>query len=726
MASNFTQADRPLSVNTPLGRDALLLVAFSGKDAMSQPFRYQLDLLAENKTDVAFEKVLGEKVTVTFRWGEKRDKKRFFNGICSRISQGEQDKDFTQYRMEIVPKLWLLTRKAQSRIFQHMTVPDILKKVLTGFDVTYEIKGTFEPRDFCVQYRETDFNFASRLMEEEGIYYFFKHEDGNHTMVVANTPASHPDVPVQSTVIHEVTRGGERDELRITGWEKAQELRSGKYTLFDHCFELPHKHLEAERLIQDSVAAGKVTHKLKVGGNEKLEIYDYPGEYAQRFDGIDKGGGEQPAELQKIFVDNKRTVDIRMAQEALESLRIEGSGNCRQFVSGHKFTLDRHFNANGAYVLTSVEHIFSLSSADFRSGQAVPSYHGRFECIPMALPFRPPRVTPKPVVQGTQSAVVVGPSGEEIFPDKYSRVKVQFHWDREGKNDLDSSCWIRVSTLWAGKQWGMIHIPRIGQEVLVDFLEGDPDQPVIIGSLYNADMMPPYQLPANKTQSGVKSRSSLGGGPANFNEIRFEDKKGQEQLLIHAEKNQDIEVENNETHSVGNDRSKTIGHDETTHVKNNRTETVDKDETITIHGSRTETVDGDEKVSVGGSRTVLVDKGNDTHQMKMGNRNVTIDMGDDTLTIKMGNQTTKLNLGKSTTEAMQGIELKVGQSSVSIDQMGVTIKGMMIKLDGQIMVDVKALLTTVQADAMTQVSGAMTMIKGDGLLTARGGVTMIG
>jgi type VI secretion system secreted protein VgrG len=344
-----------------------------------------------------------------------------------RIGQGEQDKEFTHYRAEIVPSLFLLTRKAQSRIFQRLTVPDILKKVLVGFDVKYDIQGTFHPRDFCVQYRETDFNFASRLMEEEGIYYFFEHADGKHTMVVANTPAGHSDVPVQSTVIHESVTGGERPELRITAWQKVQEMRSGKYTLWDHSFELPHKHLEAEKVIQDSVSVGSVSHKLKVGGNEKLEIYDFPGEYAQRFDGVDKGGGDQPAELEKIFTDNQRTTAMRIEQEALESLQIEGQSTCRQFTSGQKFTLQRHFNADGAYVLTSVQHVFTVSSADFRSATGVvSSYDNVFTCIPAALPFRPPRATPKPVVQGTQSAVVVGPAGEEIFPDKYSRVKVQF------------------------------------------------------------------------------------------------------------------------------------------------------------------------------------------------------------------------------------------------------------------------------------------------------------
>ena len=242
--------------------------------------------------------------------------------------------------------------------------------------------------------------------------------------------------------------------------------------------------------------------------------------------------------------------------------------------------------------------------------------------MPTAQQFRPKRITPKPFVQGPQTAVVVGPAGEEIYTDKYGRVKVQFHWDRRGKKDENSSCWIRVSHPWAGKNWGAIATPRIGQEVIVDFLEGDPDQPIITGRVYNAEQMPPYDLPANMTQSGVKSRSSKGGGPANFNEIRMEDKKGSEQLFIHAEKNQDIEVENDETHWVGHDRTKTIDHDETSHIKHDRTETVDNNETITIHGQRTETVDKNETITIHMNRGETVDL-NETITIG-GNRTITV------------------------------------------------------------------------------------------------------
>lgn len=682
----FTQAKRPLAVKTPLGPDKLLLVGFAGNEGLSQLFSFELDLIAENTTNVAFDKLLGQGITVELELASGG--KRHFHGICNRVAQGERTVDFTSYRMEIVPQLWLLTRRAQSRIFQHMSVPDILKKVLEGLDVSFELRGTFEPRDFCVQYRETDFNFACRLMEEEGIYYFFKHSDGAHKMVVANSPASHPELPGGSRILFEKVVGGSRDQDRIFDWEKVQELRSGKYTLWDHCFELPHQHLEAEKTIQESVQVGTVSHKLKVANNDKLEIYDWPGEYAQRFDGIDKGGGEQPAELQKIFQDNKRTVELRMQEEAVHSVLIRGASACRQFVSGHKFTLERHFNGNGEYVLVSVRHTAGLRGAYRSDGGEGFRYENTFTCIPAALPFRPARTTPKPVVHGTQTAVVVGPPGEEIFTDKYGRVKVQFHWDREGKNDADSACWLRVGTPWAGKQWGMIHIPRVGQEVIVDFEEGDPDKPIVIGSVYNADHMPPYELPKNKTQSGIKSRSSPKGGSSNFNELRFEDKKGSEDIYFHAEKDFHRVVEN--------DDDLKVGHDQTISIKNNRTETVEEgNESITIKK---------------GDRTVVLESGDDTHQLKQGNRFVVLDMGSDSLQIKMGDQTIKLDLGKSTTEAMQAIELKVGQSSIKLDQTGVTIKGIMVKVEGQAMTDVKGIMTTVQGSAMLKLGGGITMI----------------
>lgn len=522
--ADYAQADRPMTVQTPLGKDVLLLVGFQGQESLSQLFQFQLDLIADNRVDVAFEKLIGQKVTVTLNLPDGQ--KRYFSGICNRLTQGRREATFTRYQMEIVPQFWLLTRTWQCRIFQHLSVPDILKKVLAGLDVKYEIQGTFQPRRYCVQYRETDFAFASRLMEEEGIYYYFKHAADGHQLVIANSPAGHAEVPGPKEAIYEEVKGGNRKDLRITDWLKTQELRTGKYSLWDHNFEMPRKKLEAEKTIQDSVAVGTVTHKLKVGGNDKLEIYDYPGAYAQRFDGIDRGGAAKPSDLHKIFDDNVRTVGLRMQEEALHSIEIRGASNCGQFTAGHKFTLERHFNADGQYVLTRVEHT-AKQVANYRTGDGEELvYENRFQVIPVGLPYRPPLTTPKPVIAGTQTATVVGPPGETIFPDKYGRVKVQFHWDRHGKMNADSSCWIRVSQNWGGGDWGGMFIPHVGHEVIVSFEEGDVDRPIITGRVYNAEKMPPLGLPNNKTKSVIRDH----GG----NQVILEGHGGVQQMLLHS------------------------------------------------------------------------------------------------------------------------------------------------------------------------------------------------
>jgi len=758
MAKN-SQANRMLSVSTPLGTDVLLLQNFTGTEMLSGLFHFELDLLSGSSSDIAFEQILGQNITVTLTMPDGSP--RYFNGIVNRFSQGhritssDKSETLTSYRAHMVPLLWSLTRKAQSRIFQTQSVPDILKTVLTGIDVSYQLQGTYLSRDYCVQYNETDFNFANRLMEEEGIYYFFTHTKSGHPMVVADTPQSHPDVPGATTVIFEVVEGGTRTEDRVHGWEKIQEIRSGKYRVWDSCFELPGKNLEAVKPTLQSVSAGTVTHQLKVAGNDQLELYEYSGGYAQRFDGVDPGGGDRAADIQNIFTDNTRTVGIRMQQETTPALRIRGTGMCRQFAAGCKFTLDRHFNANGSYVLTQIDHVAILDETD-TTGQGPQSYYSNtFHCIPFALPFKPARTTPRPLVEGTMTAVVVGPSGQEIFTDKYSRVKVQFPWDRQGKNDANSSCWVRVASPWAGQQWGIVHIPRIGQEVLVAFEEGDPDRPIIVGSVYNAQNMPPYTLPDNMTQSGYLSRSTMKGTADNFNQLRFEDKKGSEEVYFHAEKDFNRVVENNDTLKVGFD--KTDKGDQTIQIFNNRTINVgDKkaddgsqsatifnndtltvgcsnakegSQTITIYKDRTETVKtGNETITIEqGNRSVTIKQGNeslevsqgtrtetingnDSLEIKQGNRAAKIDMGNDSLELSMGNQTTKLDLGAVSTEAMQSITLKVGQSSITIDNMGVTIKGMMISVEGQVQTEVKGLMTSVKADVMLQAQGAITMI----------------
>jgi type VI secretion system secreted protein VgrG len=555
--SSYSQTDRPLKITTPLGPDILLLREFKGHEEISRLFGFHVDMVADQKDEVRFDQIIGQSVTVELRLMD--DSKRYFNGIVNRFSQGPRDENFVHFRAEIVPKFWLLTKKVRSRVFQHLTVPDILKQVLVGFDVSYDVTGTYYQRDYCVQYRESDFDFASRLMEEEGIYYFFNHSDGNHQMMVSDNTSKHPTVPGQSTVIYEELSADVRTDMRVIAWEKIQELRSGEYTLWDHTFELPTNHLEAKEKTIVAVPVGKVVHKLNLA-NDTLEIYDYPGRYAQRFDGIDPSGADRPSDIAHTFEDRTRTVRLRMEQEEVLGIRIEGKSDCGQFTAGHKFTLERHFDADAGYLLTRVEH--EARDESYRSDHPETeshSYENRFTCIPEALRYRPQRETPVPVISGMQTATVVGPAGEEIWVDKYGRVKVQFHWDREGKMDANSSCWIRVAQVWAGKGWGAFFWPRIGHEVVVIFEEGDPDQPLIVGSVYNHDNMPWYSLPKNKQLAGIKSASVSGTAHQNYNGIVFNDEPGKEHLSIHSEHNLSLNSEMNKMIHAGASKGERVG-----------------------------------------------------------------------------------------------------------------------------------------------------------------------
>jgi type VI secretion system secreted protein VgrG len=617
MAPQYTQAGRPLQITTPLGKDVVLAVGFYGSEGISQLFQFTVDVKAYRTIAVPFDKLMGQPISLELELPKKQ--KRWFHGVCVRATQAESDADFTDYQLELVPQFWLLTKRATSRIFQHITVPDILKKVFAGMDVDYQIAGTFEKRDFCVQYRETDYNFASRLMEEEGIYYFFKHSAGKHTMVLGNTPQVHPPVPGQTTIIYKnVFEEAAGDEDHISELTKVQDHSSGKFTLWDHTFELPHQKNDAEKLMTDSVKIGQVEHKLKVGDNSKLEVYDWPGEYAQRFDGIDQGGSPQPAELKKISPDAKRTVELRMQQVASAAVRIQGSATARQMNCGHKFTLATRpkdlvatpIKAEGEYVVATVQHAIRVP-ANYRSGIAGEgegfSYTNVFSAFPADLPYRPARSAAKPVVSGSQTAVVVGPGGEEIFTDKFGRIKVQFHWDREGKNDADSSCWVRVAQIAAGRFWGALSIPRIGQEVLIDFEEGDADRPICVGCVYNPDQMPRYTLPDEKTKSYIRTNSSMGG--VGYNELRFEDKASKEQVYIHAQRNMDERVRNDSFERIGNNRHLRVGFylendhkgpDTAETKKGSQFEEVAVDQHLKVHKNKDEHVGGDLKLLVGG------------------------------------------------------------------------------------------------------------------------------
>ncbi len=675
MSATYTQHDRPLAVTTPLGKDVMLLQSFTGQEDMSRLYSYQLDMLSE-KEGIAAKDIVGKGVTF-YVWMPDASP-RYFHGFVKRFSYGGRGDRLHLYRAEVVPWLWFLTRTTDCRIFQNKSAPDIIKQIFgdLGFsDFKLDLKGDHVTREYCVQYRETDFNFVSRLMEEEGMFYFFKHENEKHTLMIGDHKGAFQDCADKEVQFADRDSAPERTD-QITGWNHVYEFRSGKWAHTDYHFETP----------SDSLMAN-TSSLVKLDGNSKFEFYDYPGLHMTKKEG-------------------EAEVKVRMEEEEVAYDVVQGSSHCRSFNPGGKFKLKKHYaksEEGKSYVVTGVRHTANLGGS-YMSGSfsAEQIYANTFTCIPDTVSYRPARTTEKPRIHGSQTAVVVGPPGEEIHPDKYSRVKVQFHWDREGKKNENSSCWIRVSQPWAGKNWGAIHIPRIGQEVVVSHLEGDPDRPLITGMVYNAEMMPPYELPANKTQTGIKTRSSKNGTPDNFNEIRFEDKKGSEQLFIHAEKNQDIEVENDETHWVGHDRSKKIDHDERVNVGHDRTEGVGHDEKITIDNDRTENVGRNEKISIGESRSTDVGKNEDVTIAE--NRTESVGK-DETITIA-GNRTETVQ--KDETVAVQG------KRTVNVTK------------DDMLQVD-KA-FTLMAADQITLKTGDATLVmKKDGTVTINGkDITAVG
>lgn len=567
-----TQTNRLIAIDTPLGPNVLLLRGFTGQESLSRLFSFELDLLSTD-AEIKFENIIGQKVTVRVRLG--KDKERYFHGMINRFVQTGSSVGLVNYRATMAPSLWFLTRTADCRIFQNKKVPDIIQEICkeNGItDIKTVLKGTYEPREYCVQYRETDFNFVSRLMEQYGMFYFFEHEEKKHTVVLADDLSAHQPCLEQSKVSWNPQGSASLNEDVITGLQWEETFRFGQYAVTDYNFETPSTSLRAE-----------VKTQIEVGGNGKYEVYDYPGEYGKKAegDGIAK---------------------IRMQEEEAQYKVMSGSGTARVFTTGYTFTLqdyDARKDVNGDYVLTQVQHVASVGdtyATGATGGVEKGDYSNSFTCIPAKRPFRPSQMTPKPIVQGPQTAVVVGKSGEEIWTDKFGRVKVQFHWDRYGKMNESSSCWVRVSQNWAGKQWGGVFIPRIGQEVIVEFLEGDPDRPIITGRVYNAEQMPPYALPASQTQSGVKSNSSKGGGGSN--ELRFEDKKGNEEIYLHGQKDWTIAIEN--------DKNQTVGHDETLTVANNRTKKVGVDQSETIGGNKTISVENNHSETIGGNETIMV------------------------------------------------------------------------------------------------------------------------
>ena len=670
-----TVVRRLVKVVTAL-KDELSFMALDGSDGLSRNGEFRVSVLSA-RGDIKADEVLGKSVSVVLT--TPRATQREFNGLAAAFFQLGAEGRYHRYLIVVRPWTWLLTRTSDCRIFQDKTVREVIEEVFKEHpyaDFEFQLTASYRRWSYCVQYRETDFNFIARLMEQEGMHFFFRHVKGKHTLVIADGPSAHVAATRYDSVPYlDPEAVNSRQEEGVRQWSHGCEIQPTSFVTRDFNFEKPRADMQA-----DAAPARSLGHDYK----DKFEIFDYPGEYDEL------GEGQQYARL--------RVEELRHQFDLFN-----GESNAHGLASGGVFKLARHPRAdqNQEYLIVAAD--YQLEESPHESARADDEvFSVRFRAIPSTQTFQPPRLTPKPAVQGPQTAIVVGAQGDEIYTDKYGRVKVQFHWDRYGQGDENSSCWIRVAHHWAGQNWGMVAIPRVGQEVIVDFLEGDPDRPIITGRVYNASQMPPYDLPANMTQTGIKTRSSKGGGVENFNEIRFEDMTGSEHLLIHAEKDQMIEVENDETHWVGHDRTKTIDNDETTLVKHDRTETVLNNETITIGVDRTETVGQNETITValmrtravgvneaiaigaaqevvvGASRVLAVGVNQSTNVGK----NRSVDVGSDD----------SLKVGKNLViDAGDSVTIKTGSASITMKKDGtISIKGKDITINGSGKINVKA------------------------------------
>jgi len=686
---SITQEKRLLMLKTPVGADKLIPISLQGREAMSELFDISIEMVSED-AEIDPAALLGQDITVTVRHTGTKD--RHFSGMVRHFSrQMPHSIGLRSYRAVIVPRFWLATLNRDFRIFQDKSAIEIVKEMLgeiPGLDFTVRASGGSTSREYCVQYDETDFNFISRLLEEEGLFYFFRQSDGAHQMIIGDAVAHYEDCAEDEVFLR---TGGGFHGSALSSWSSSGDIITGKFVQTDYDFKVPGKELKTEEI----TVAQPAIHKSQ-------EAYHFPGGY------MEKAAGKPLTEA------------LIEASEASHR-RVYGAGTTAGLFAGGKTKLAAHpydGEKGTSFVCVEVRHS-AQDHTHVNQDRGNPSYANEFAGLPdndASTPFRPPRRARRELVRGPLTALVVGPAGEEIYCDKFGRIRVQFHWDRAGAKDENSSCWMRVAQMMAGKNWGSIFIPRIGMEVVVQFLNGDPDRPLVVGAVYNGDNMPPYALPDNKTQSGLKTRSSLNGDTSNFNELRFEDKKGNEQVYFHAEKDFKRHVENNDTLYVGNNQEIV--------VKNDRSKTIQK---------------GNEAISIEeGNRDTSIAQGNDTLVIDAGNREATLGQGNDTLTLSQGGRTVNLDGsgnyalslaggnadvslasgnysldcagGKVTVTAVQSIELKVGGSSIKIGPASIELKSVSIKVTAQGKADLSAPLTNIDGSGMLKLTGGLIKI----------------
>jgi len=622
---------------------------------MGHLFQYEVDILSQD-ANIKLQDLLGQPLTVRLQLDNNES--RHFHGYVSRFCQTGMLGKFYAYQASVRPWFWFLTRTSNCRIFQEKTVPEIIMQVFRdhGFsDFDDLLNDNYRTWEYCVQYRETDYHFVSRLLEQEGIYYYFKHDENTHTLVLSDSSGSHTPISNYEEIPYYALHDHRRAEIEhIYDWFVAQEVQTSTYILNDYNFKTPRANLEVK------------LSQFYEYENSQFEIFDYPGEYTS-------------------FAEGESYVRKRIEELNTQYEIIRGQTNARGLAVGALFSLNNfpRNDQNRKYLVISAN--YEIISNQYESGSESDgtTFRCNFSAINSEIEFRTPRETRQPKVQGPQTATVVGKSGEEIWTDKYGRVKVQFHWDREGKSDENSSCWIRVSHPTAGKSWGAVSIPRIGQEVIVDFLEGDPDRPIITGRVYNDIEKPPYPLPSGAMVSGMKSNSTPGGG--GYNEMSMNDTKGEEKINIHAQYDMDTTVENDQSSTINNNRTTAVVVDDALTVDGNRTiqikgslsENIDSGQQINVTSGYEETISGGATSTIDGGLTTIVTgaiEQSATDTMDLSATGAGTYTSDDSL---------KLEVGGSKIEVKpDSITISASGSTITVDAMGVAINGAKIALNG--------------------------------------------
>ena len=697
----FVQDDRLIRMTQgPLGAGEVLLTSFSGREAISRLFQFQIEFVS-TKLDLKASDLIGKDVTIEIDRQDvdgNAETPRYFHAYISRFAAGgvadygDNDVQYRTYRAELVPWLWMLTQTARCFLYfpekEDKTVYEIIEAVfkraqgeLSLQAAEFDLSGISDLQQrkvkHCAQYRETDFNFVSRIMEQFGAYYYFKHEDGKHTLFVS-VKNNYPKCEEAEVTFPESTSSQSQTD-HITGWEHSYEFVSGKWEHTDYNFETPSTKLNKN---SPKIAPDVVSE------SSSFEVYDYPGEFANTGD-------------------SDKEARIRQEEEEASHNVVNGSGHCKTFMPGHTFELLGHPDQEYVsehkepYLVTSIQHSAVQAGPDSGEEQGA-HYSNSFDCIPSALQYRPARTTPKPIVSGVQTAVVVGPSGEEIYTDEYGRVKVQFHWDREGQRDENTSCWIRVSQVHAGKGFGGIDIPRIDEEVIVSFEEGDPDRPLVTGRVYHKESMPPFGLPGAKTISGLKSNTHKGSG---YNEFVMDDTAGNELMRAHAQFDMDTTVENDQRTTVHNNRtdkidvddSETVGANQTVNIGANQTIEVGADQKMTVKSNRDLKVSSNETIDIGSNNELTVGA----------NRTASVGANDE-LTVS-GAQ--KIGVaGAIEISSDTSITLTVGGSTIKIEPASVSIKSTKITIEGSAKVETQGAMITSQASGNHEIKGALVKI----------------